>query len=82
MTLEEASGDAVEIWPDNLLAVNVFIQMSTQWRTGMSGATGLDYNSLPVVMRLMGVPHSDRAETFECVRSMEDAALLQMQSNK
>lgn len=52
--------------------------MGTQWRIGMSGATGLDYNALPAVMRLSGVPAADRAEVFEGVRTMEDAALTKM----
>lgn len=48
----------------------------------MSGATGLDYNALPVVMRYGGVPPDDRSMVFEEVRIMEDAALTQMQSSK
>ncbi|HHY1261524.1 TPA: DUF1799 domain-containing protein [Yersinia enterocolitica] len=33
----------IEIWPDVWPAFNVIRAMSTQWRTGMSGPTGLDY---------------------------------------
>lgn len=44
----------------------------------MSGATGLDYNALPVVMRMVGVPQKERSAVFEEVRVMEDAALEQM----
>lgn len=75
LTLEEAQGEAVGVWPDNLQAVNVFISLSTQWRTGMNGATGLDYNALPVVMRMTGVMQADRAAVFEDVRTLEDAAM-------
>lgn len=60
----------------------MFIQLSTQWRTGMSGATGLDYNAIPNVMRLAGVPRADWPETFELIRVMEDAALEKMRSTK
>ena len=49
--------------------------MGTQWRVGMAGATGLDYAALPVVMRLVGVPAADRADVFDAIRTMEDAAL-------
>lgn len=52
--------------------------MGTQWRVGMSGATGLDYAALPVVMRLAGIPAKDRADVFEGIRTMEDAALTKM----
>ena len=49
--------------------------MGTQWRTGMSGPTGLDYNALPIVMKLEGVQMRDRQDVFDCVRIMESAAL-------
>lgn len=80
--MEEAGGPAVDIWPDNLLAVNVFLGMSTQWRAGMGGATGLDYGALPAVMRLTQVPPSERAEVFESIRVMEDAALEAMRKKQ
>lgn len=82
MTLEEAQGDGVELWPDNLPAVNVFIGMDTQWRVGVNGATGLDYSALPVVMRMVGIPAKDRSSVFEDIRVMEDAALIKMQPKK
>jgi hypothetical protein len=80
--VEEASGPPVEVWPDNVPTISVFISMSTQWRVGMSGATGLDYTALPTVMRLTGVPAADRAEVFEGIRLMEDAALTKMHASK
>jgi hypothetical protein len=52
--------------------------MATQWRAGMSGATGLDYNALPVVLRLMSVPKKEHPSLFEDIRTMEDAALDEM----
>lgn len=70
------------VWPDNLLAVNTFVAMSTQWRVGAMGATGLDYNALPAVMRMIGVPVQDRADVFEDVRTLEDAALTLMRDSK
>lgn len=82
LTVEEASGPPVGIWPDNIAAVNVFVAMSTQWRTGFNGPTGLDYNALPVVMRMIGVPQKDRADAFDGVRTMEDAALEVMRKKK
>lgn len=51
LTLEEASGDATEIWPDNVRSVNVFVAMSTQWRVGIAGASGLDYSALREIGR-------------------------------
>lgn len=63
------------MWPDNLPAVNVLIAVSTQWRAGMGGATGLDYNVLPAVFRMMNIPEADWPDTFECLRVLEDEAL-------
>lgn len=48
----------------------------------MAGATGLDYNALPGVMRMIGVPAADRADVFEGLRVMEDAALSKMRENQ
>jgi hypothetical protein len=76
--MEEASGPDVDIWPDNATAVNVFIAMSTQWRVGVAGATGLDYSALPTVMRLVGVPRGEQSDVFDSLRTMEDAALAAM----
>ncbi|TBL40753.1 hypothetical protein EYZ01_05320 [Hafnia alvei] len=63
----------VEIWPDTLTPFNVFVSMTTQWRTGMGGASGLDYNCLPWVMKLQGV--EDEASALKDIRIMEAAAL-------
>lgn len=80
MTVEEASGPPVDIWPENIAAVNTFVAMSTQWRSGMGGATGLDYNALPAVMRLIGIDEDQQQKTFDGVRVMEDAALEHMRN--
>ncbi len=82
LTVEEASGPPTEVWPDSVAAANVFICMSTQWRVAMGGATGLDYNALPNVMRLIGVPRMIYQEIFEDIRVMEDAALETMREDK
>lgn len=70
------------MWPDNYPAVNVFISMSTQWRVGMAGATGLDYNALPAVLRMTQIPRSDWPEIFQSIRILEDAAMETMRKSK
>lgn len=67
--------DAAEVWPDTLPAVNVFVAMATQWRTGMGGPVGLDYAALPAVFRLVGVPRAEWSGIFEDLRVMEAEAL-------
>ena len=75
--MEEASGEAVGVWPDNVPTLNVFVAMSTQWRVGYNGATGLDYAALPVVEDRVGI----KAD-FDGLRAMEEAALAQMAENR
>lgn len=78
LTLEEATR-TVEVWPDNVLAIEVFSALRTQWRVGgMGSATGLDYAALPVVMRLMKVPEEEQIDLFEDVQIMEVEALITM----
>lgn len=86
ITLQEATeGVFAEVWPDNQLAVNVFVDMMTQWRSAGFGATGLDYSALPIVLRMNGVAEDQESSVFQDVRVMEDAALnimLQQRDSK
>ncbi|WP_426818239.1 DUF1799 domain-containing protein [Winslowiella sp. 2C04] len=63
----------IDVWPDVWPAFEVFRSMSTQWRTGMGGVIGLDYNVLPWLMKLIGV--ENEATALNDVRVMESAAL-------
>lgn len=67
-----------DVWPDQLDAVNTFVAMGTQWRCGPGGVYGLDYNTLPAVMDMIGIDADKRAEVFDAIRTMEDAALEEM----
>jgi hypothetical protein len=75
LVLEVEPPEALLIWPENWLPLQVFVAMATQWRTGVAGATGLDYAVLPLVMRWQGVPRADQPEVFDAVRVMESEAL-------
>ncbi|WP_338513399.1 DUF1799 domain-containing protein [Pseudomonas poae] len=68
----------VGIWPDNWDAFKVFEAMSTQWRIGACGATGMDYSVLSGVIRMCGVPISQRESIFGDFRRMEAEALQVM----
>lgn len=53
--------------------------MSTQWRAAAgAGVIGLDYNALPVVMRLMQIHRTEWQGIFGDVRIMENAAKKEM----
>lgn len=69
-----------DLWPDNEASFVLFTRLQTQWRTGMSGATGLDYHGVGAAVRMMGKPMTP--ELFSDVQLMERAALIAMQKKK
>lgn len=71
----------VEIYPDLLKSVGIFQDMLTQWRVGMSGATGLDYAALPAVLGLRGILHDEQSQIFDDIQIMERAALRAMRDD-
>jgi hypothetical protein len=75
--LEAADAEELGIWPENANAATVFEAMSTQWTAGFSGAIGMRYEALPVVLRLIGIPAAgaSRRQLFADLRVMEAAAL-------
>lgn len=70
------------VWPDNWLALSVFNSLSTQWRIGMAGPTGLDYGVLPDVLRLQSIPEAEWPILFQSIRAMEGEALAVMHENR
>ena len=82
LTVEEADGDAVEVWPDVVASVNVFIACATQWRVGMGGAVGLDYAAPESTLRLLALPRSGWPQVFDDIRIMEDEALKTMRKDR
>ncbi len=73
-----AEDASLALWPDNVVPVSVFLTLGTQWRVGLSGPTGLDYNVLPTVLRLNAVPRKDWPDIFADLRVLEAAALETM----
>lgn len=63
----------IEIYPDVYESFLVFKSMLTQWRVGIGGVIGLDYNCLPWVMKLHNV--KKEASALEDIRIMEATAL-------
>lgn len=81
----ELLGDAADfqdcdtVYPDNILPVKIFGDMLTQWRIApMGGPVGLDYNVLPIVLKIRKVDEKEEADIFECIKIMESAALKRM----
>lgn len=65
-----------EIWPENWIPFLVFSEVSTQWRVGAGGATGLDYVAVKWVMDLMKI--KKKYEVLRAIRAMESSALKTM----
>ncbi|MFG6457865.1 DUF1799 domain-containing protein [Roseateles sp. BYS96W] len=59
----------------------LFLDVSTQWRVGMGGATGLDYTPLMRLLDREQLNADDWRDTFDSVRAIEAAALDQMREN-
>lgn len=76
LTPDDYDDKYVDVWP----AFRVFQAVSTQWRTGMGGATGIDYNVLPWVMRLHTV--DDEATALSDLQIMERTALKIMHKER
>lgn len=70
--------ETVEVWPDNVQAVNLLISVRTQWRMGFGGPVGLDYGPVFHKMDRMGLTPERYEELEEEIRTMEQAALAEM----
>lgn len=80
LTLEEASGPPIEVWPDTEQSILTFDALGSQWiYAGMGGVpTGIVYASIEPVLRVRRVPAEDWALVFEDIRVLEAAALEEM----
>lgn len=78
LKLSDFADEAVEVWPENWLAVCLFADLSTQWRMGMGGPVGLDYAAVRAVFAVRGVSDEDASALFDDIRVMEAAALAEM----
>lgn len=65
----------IEVWPENHQSVQFFARLGTQWRTGMSGPTGLDYAAVLALLRAQRLQREVADRIFDDVQVMEAAAL-------
>lgn len=74
----EDEQEPVLVWPDHVQAYQLFRGLETQWRVGMNGATGLDYNVLYRDLDRLGLT-PERFDELRCeVQVIERAALEEM----
>lgn len=76
----EAVQKDFEVWEENWEIVVMFLRMSTQWNTSMSGLTGLNYPSLEWLCKLYAV--KDPVAIFEGVQVMELTVLQTLNRDK
>jgi hypothetical protein len=72
---EDFVAESFEIWPENEKSIALFSSLSTQWRMGFSGPTGLDYNVLFTRMARMGLDDAEYESLFQDIRVIESEAL-------
>lgn len=67
----EEEPESFGILPENIEALNWFLQMQTQWRVGMNGLTGMDYGVFLQWAKEEGVKRLDRVWLLGDLRMME-----------
>ena len=72
----------MEVWPDNHAAFILFNNLSTQWRVGMGGPTGLDYAAVYPLLDRAAKDPQEWGELFSDIQVMEGAALKQIGENR
>ena len=75
LTVEEASGPPVELWPDSVVPVNIFCELVTQWRVGPNGPVGLDYNVVFHKLDRMRLKRREYERIESAIRIMADEAM-------
>ena len=78
---KKPDADTVLVWRENVMAVNLYLAVGTQWRVGgMGSATGLDYPAVFATMdRLLRGETQERKDAlFADLQVMERAALEEM----
>lgn len=82
MKLEELPEEIIEVWDINWNTFTLFHSLCTQWRVGMNGATGLDYNVIPTVGKMLGLKKKQINDLFPDLQVMENEALITMGENQ
>lgn len=78
LTLKDFEAGLFEVWQENWQAVVFFSRLSTQWRSGMAGPTGLDYTAVLALLRTLRLPRAEADALFDDVQVMEGEALREM----
>jgi len=70
-----ADDEEVYLWPECVPLWSHWQEVQTQWRVGMSGATGLDYAGVTAYLATVEPDEVERREAFAAIREAERAVL-------
>jgi hypothetical protein len=63
------------LWPENVAAFNLWLEVQTQWHTDNGVRTGLNYPGVDICIRYMAAPKKEKPWYFAAIKAMERAAL-------
>ncbi|MCM8599909.1 MAG: DUF1799 domain-containing protein [Candidatus Accumulibacter sp.] len=70
---------AFGVWKENVLPLEVFLALQTQWAVGgMGGVIGLRYEALPAVLDLLQIKKRRRRDLFAALRVLEAETLREL----
>lgn len=68
----------MSLWPENVAAIDLFQDFSTQWRAGMGGAHGLDYSVIQHELTRRNVDDAAYLDLMACIRVIESVAIEEL----
>ena len=79
MTAQDFEADAVEVWPENVPALQMFQRIGTRWvMGGMGGVTGIRWEAVYPLMDRLGLDYQAWDALLADLEVMEQAALLEI----
>jgi hypothetical protein len=74
-TAEDFASETLDVWPEHWAACDLFVYLSTQWRTLGNGPSGLDYNVMDRRLCRMALAPDEYDILESQVQTIERAAL-------
>lgn len=78
LTPEDRPEEDFFIWKENYAAFNLFYRFNTQWRVGMSGVVGLDYNVFQHEMDRLKLSDEEYDDMMYCLNIIESTAIAEI----
>jgi predicted alternative tryptophan synthase beta-subunit len=75
---EDYEGDFVEVWPENLPALEMFQRIGTRWVPGMAGVVGIRWEAVYPLIDRLGLEGDAWDQMVSDLEVMEHAALAVM----